>query len=111
MTVNELCRRLDARLTAGANGADRSVQTGYICDLLSFVIGKAPEDCAWVTVIDNVHTIAVATLADVACVILAENIPLDEAAQKRADENGVAVLQSEKSAYALAAEINAALGI
>ena len=62
---------------------ERMINCGYAGDLLSWVMGRAPADCAWVTVMSNVNVVAVASLADVGCVILAENAELDEAALEK----------------------------
>lgn len=45
-------------------------------------------------------------LADVACIILTENAALDDEALKRAEQNGVTVLTTEKNSYQVAAEIS-----
>ena len=44
-------------------------------------MGRAPAGCAWVTVMANMNTLAVAALTDTACVILAEGAVLDDAAR------------------------------
>ena len=41
-------------------------------------MGKAPAGCAWITVMGNVNSIAVATLADISCIILADSVELDK---------------------------------
>ena len=61
------------------------IRDRFCCDLLSFVMGRAPADCAWITVMGNVNAIAVAVLADTACIVLAENAALDGEACTRAD--------------------------
>ena len=48
--------------------------TPFCCDLLSVAMGKAPAGCAWVTVMGNMNTLAVATLADAACGIAASSL-------------------------------------
>ena len=45
----------------------------FCCDLLSIAMGKLPENSAWVTVMANINTLAVAMLAEAACIIFAEN--------------------------------------
>ena len=77
----------------------------FCCDLLSIAMGKAPADCAWVTVMGNVNTIAVATLADVSCVVMAEGVQLDETARARAKEQGVTVLATEEPVFEAALNI------
>ena len=57
---------------------DRQVSGAYIGDLLSWVMGRARADSAWITIMSNVNVVAVASLADVACVILAEGVTLDD---------------------------------
>ena len=51
---------------------ERVVTGGYVGDLLSWVMGRARSGQAWITIMSNINTVAVASLADVACVILAE---------------------------------------
>ena len=55
----------------------------------------APAGCAWVTVMGNMNTLAVATLADVACVIMGEGAALDEIALKKAQQQEITVLATE----------------
>ena len=54
----------------------------------------------------NVNSIAVAMLADVACIVLCEDAPLDEDARARAQEKGIAVLASGENAYRLASRLS-----
>ena len=54
MTANELCR--DCGFTLLCCG-DREVTGGvYCCDLLSMVMGRAPTDGVWFTVMANQNT-------------------------------------------------------
>ena len=43
---------------------DRDISRVFCCDLLSIAMGKAPTDGAWVTVMANMNTLAVAALTD-----------------------------------------------
>ena len=97
VTINELCTELDGTLITTSD--ESHISAGYMCDLLSFVIGRAPENCAWITVIGNLNTIAVAVLADIPVVILAENSQLDDDAKTRAEQNGIGVIRTEKTAF------------
>ena len=65
--------------------ADRPVHKVFCCDLLSVAMARAPEDSVWVTVMGNVNVVAVASLADIACVVIAEGYSFDEAAIKAAE--------------------------
>ena len=71
-------------------------------------MGKAPSDSVWVTVMGNKNTLAVASLADVACIVLAEGVALDEGTLKKAEEEGIAVLSTDLPVFDIALEIHEA---
>ena len=105
MTVNELKDKLDLRPLV-EDDFDREVEDCYIGDLLSWVMGRAPADSAWLTVMGNINSIAVATLADVACIILVENAALDDNARQKAEMHGVNILTTEENSYSLAVKLS-----
>ena len=74
---------------------DRSITKLFCCDLLSIAMSKAPAGCAWVTVMGNMNTLAVASLADAACVIMAESAKLDPTAMNKAKVQGITVMETE----------------
>ena len=57
----------------------------------------------------NINSIAVATLADVSCIVLVENAALDAEARKKAEIHGVTILQTEDNSYRLAVKISGLL--
>lgn len=78
---------------------EREVRGVYIGDLLSWVMGRASEDDAWITIMSNINTVAVATLSDVSCIILAEGVTMDEDVLNTATAKGINVLSTDESAY------------
>ena len=78
---------------------DREITGAYTGDLLSWVMGRAKEGDAWVTIMSNLNVIAVATLTDVSCVILAEGVKLDGEVLKVVKEKGVNLLYSSLPSY------------
>ena len=88
---------------------DREVSGVYIGDLLSWVMGRAGADEAWITIMSNRNVVAVATLADTACILLAEGVSPDEGVAQLAAEKGVNILQSPDSAYQIAMRLRDAL--
>ena len=105
MTVNELKEKLDLK-TLVEDDFDREVTDCYVGDLLSWVMGRAPADSAWLTVMGNINSIAVATLADVSCIILVENAALDANAKAKAEMHGINILTTDKNSYQLAVAIS-----
>ena len=108
MTVQQL---IDAcGFTAAAlPDPDREVSGVYIGDLLSWVMGRAGADEAWITIMSNRNVVAVATLADTACIVLAEGVVPDEGVAELATQKGVNILQSPLSAYDIALKLHDAL--
>ena len=85
---------------------DREVCGGYVGDLLSWVMGRARENCAWITIMSNVNIVAVASLADVSCVVLSEGVSLEESVIKTATDKGVNILSTSLNSYEAAALIS-----
>lgn len=74
---------------------DMKVSKVFCCDLLSVAMSKASEGCAWVTVMGNRNALAVASLADVACIVLAEGATMDEACLEQAKKVGISIFQTD----------------
>ena len=94
MRVNDLIQEGCFKVLNGGN-LDREISVPYCCDLLSIAMGRMPANSAWVTVMGNINTLAVAALADAACIILAEGSHLDEPALNKAKELEITVFETE----------------
>ncbi len=108
MTVNEIAKRLSL-IPICVGDEEREVTGCHIGDLLSLVMSKAQSGDAWITIQGNINVPAVATLTDCAMVIVAEGINPDENAKNRAQQEGISIYSSPKSAYALACGIKECL--
>jgi predicted transcriptional regulator len=78
---------------------EREIDGVYIGDLLSWVMGRAQMDNAWITIMTNVNVIAVASLADTSCVILAEGVEMPEDLVQTAQEKEINILSSSQPIY------------
>ena len=108
MKVSELARLIDAKTLTPGVQEDKEVLCGYTCDLLSWVMAHGVEGMAWVTVQIHMNVIAVAVLAGMACVILPENIEMPPESLKKAEDEGLTVLQSPLTAFAICGRMAAA---
>lgn len=88
---------------------EREISTIYCCDLLSRVMGNAPMDCVWITVMANMNAIAVSLLADCAAIVLAEGVVLGEDAEEKAAEQGICILATDLPIYEAAKQISVLL--
>lgn len=94
MTVQDLIDKSLFDTVKVASDTQRTIDGVFNCDLLSIAMSKAPSDCAWVTVMGNINTLAVGTLADVSCIILAEGVALDEAAAAKLETQDITVFKT-----------------
>ena len=108
MTVSELLEKTDLREITVPDG-EREITGVYIGDLLSWVMGRAQSGDAWITIMSNNNSIAVASLADTACIILAEGVVLDDDIKAVAEAKDINVLGSDKTAYEIAIELSKVL--
>ncbi len=78
----------------------------FCCDLLSIVMGKALAGYIWITVMGNINTVAVASLADVSCIVLAEGSIFDDVALNKAKLEGITVLKTKDSVFDAALKVH-----
>lgn len=108
MTVIDFAEKYGLEKISIAEG-EREITGGYVGDLLSWVMGRAQSGDAWITIMSNINIAAVAALTDVACIILAEGVALDESVRSVAQDKGINVLSSEKTAFELSALVASSL--
>lgn len=95
MKPHDLLGIKEFNVLSEGNNLDREISIPYCCDLLSVAMANMPAGAAWVTVMGNVNTLAVATLTEAACIILAGGTSLDELGLKKAIEQGITVFRTE----------------
>lgn len=106
MKVSDLVKKLNLTVLTDPGFKDRDVTGCYIGDLLSWVMGKAQAGDAWITIMNNINIVAVASLTDAACIILCEGVSADENITAKADSEGIVILKSDETAYALASKLS-----
>ena len=98
MTVSNLLQ--NSSLTALClPGPEREIESVYAGDLLSWVMGHANEGECLITIMSNINVLAVASLLDLPCVILAESVQPDNEFLALAMEKNINVLKTDKSTY------------
>ena len=103
MTVKELIELTGAKDMTPNAPKDTEVTCGYTCDLLSWVMAHGKAGMAWITVQTHMNVIAVASLMEMAAVIIPEGIEMEGPTLEKAIDEDICVLQSEKTAYELCA--------
>lgn len=108
MTVSQLMEKLELTGIL-VSEPEREVTGCYMGDLLSWVMGRAQPNEAWITIMTNQNVAAVAALSDVACVILTEGVKPDPELLKKAQIQGINLLGTERSSFQIAVELGKAL--
>ena len=106
MNVREVATKLNLTFYAGEELAGKTTKGCYIGDLLSLAMSKVQMNYVWITIQTNVNIVAVASLADAGCIILADGCMPDEKTVERANEQEIIILGSEMSAYELAVKLS-----
>ncbi len=110
VTVKELMAKLDLKQLTAVENMDGEITDGCVCDLLSWVMARGEADMAWITVQTHLNVVAVACLHDFACIIIPEDIEVPKPTLDKANEEGMIMFSSSKTAYKLCCEMHA-LGI
>ena len=76
MTANDL-KNIPEFSILNEGDMNKEITVPFCCDLLSVAMSKAPAGAAWVTIMGNVNALAVSSLTDCACIILAEGTAVE----------------------------------
>lgn len=110
MTVKELIEKIDYTVVnISSNAVKKEVKKPFCCDLLSVAMSKMPEGAVWITVMSNINTLAVASLTEASCVIIAEGTVIEESIQQKAKEQEITLLSTELPIFDVALKVYHAL--
>ncbi len=99
MNLKAIVDALELRVAAGGERLDGEVTGGYSSDLLSCAMAGAGKGDVWVTLQGHLNVVAVASLNELAAVIITENKPVAAETASKAEEEGVVLLQTPLSSY------------
>lgn len=98
MKISDFATKINAEILSMPN-PDAEISGGYCGDLLSWVMGRAEEGQVWITIMSNINTVAVASLADVSAILLSENVEIEDSVIAKATEQGINLLRTEMSSF------------
>ncbi len=105
MTVKELMEALDLNIYSGQEGLNKEISGGYSSDLLSDVMGHAREGQVWITLQTHKNVMAIASLKDLAAVILVKGLKPEEDMTEQSNEEGIPVLGTTKQTFEITGNI------
>jgi predicted transcriptional regulator len=106
MNLQEVIDSLQLNLlTEEKDFSSIEVTAGYTSDLLSCVMTGAQDQCIWVTLIAHNNIVAVASLLNVAAVIITEDAQPDETTIARANEQSITLLSTPSPTFTIVGQL------
>jgi len=109
MTVNELKDKLNLTVFSGENGLNNTIDGGYVSDLLSDVMGHAEMGNVWVTLQTHKNIMAIASLKELAAIILVKGLKPDDDCIKQSNEEGIPILGTNEQTFDITGKLYAAI--
>ena len=108
MTVKDLSDKLAYECLV-KEGMDEEITGGYTSDLLSDVMGNAPEDSVLITIQAHKNTVAVASLAGIRTILICNNRPAPEDMLSSAADEEISVFRTKDNQFTASWKIHALL--
>lgn len=106
MTLQEIIAKLDLKvLTQPKDFAATQPSGGYASDLLSCVMAGSKPGNLWLTIQAHVNIVAVASLNDIAAIIITEGATPEATVIEKANDQGITLLVSRENTYQVAGKL------
>ncbi len=105
MRLKEIVEKLDLTVVAGQDRLENEVTGGYASDLLSDVIANSKAGNIWLTLQTHQNIVAVATLKELAGIVIVNNRQPEEETIKKAEHEKIPLLTSELTTFELAGKL------
>lgn len=105
MKLYQIVESLALTVRAGAAGLDADVTGGYVADMLSCTMAGAQRGDLWITLQGHLNVVAVASLNDLAGIVVVEDKPVAPDALSKADAEGIPILTTALTAYQAAGKL------
>jgi predicted transcriptional regulator len=102
MKLSDIIEKLDLTVLTARTSTGNEVKGGYVSDLLSDVMGNAKEGQLWITLQSHRNILAIASLKELAGIIIVRNIQPDSETLAKAESEGIPVLTTGKDAFTVA---------
>ena len=105
MKISELVEKFGLKVYSGKTGLQNEIAGGYVSDLLSDVMGFARENQVWITLQTHQNVLAIASLKDLAAVILVKDLQPDAETLKYSEEEGIPLLGTDMGTFEMAGKL------
>ncbi len=108
MKLRELVKKFNLEVKCAADRLDRKIEGGYVSDLLSDVIANGKAGDLWVTLQIHQNIVAVASLNNLAAIVIVNGRQPEEETIKKAEEEDIPIMVSKMSAFELVGRLHSA---
>ena len=105
MKVKELVDALNLKVLSGESGLDHDIDGCYVSDLLSDVMGNAEMGNIWITLQVHKNVMAIASLKELACVILVKGQTAADETLEQSNEEGIPFLSTPMETFETAGKV------
>ena len=105
MKVSELVKKYNLKVFAGHEGLEKEIKGCYVSDLLSDVMGNAAENEVWITLQTHQNVMAIASLVDLAAVVLVKGLEPDKDTLAHSQEEGIPLLGTGLTTFQMAGKL------
>lgn len=110
MLLKTIINELGLEVKTDSGNITNEVTGAYVSDLLSDVIANSEAGNIWITLQLHPNIIAVATLKELAGIILVNNRQPEQETLKKAQEEQIPLMTTELSAFQLAGKLYKLIG-
>jgi len=101
MKLTELIQKLNLSVRSAKGNLDREVTGGYASDLLSDVLANSKEGNLWITLQIHQNIVGVASMKDLAGIILVNSREPESETLEKAESEKVPIMVSEMPTFEL----------
>ena len=105
MKIKDIVEKLGMRVETTKESLDREVTGGYASDLLSDVMANSKDGDIWITMQVHPNIIAVATLKDLAGIVIVQGRKPEKETIEKAQGENIPILVSDLQAFEIAGRL------
>jgi predicted transcriptional regulator len=105
MKITDITKTLDLKIVSGKDGLSNEITGGYVSDLLSDVMGNAREGQIWITLQTHQNIIAVASLKDLAAIIIVKGLLPETDTIDKSNQENIPVLSTSMDTFTIAGRL------
>jgi len=105
MKVSELVEKFGLKVFSGEAGLENEIKGGYVSDLLSDVMGNASEGDVWITLQSHQNVMAIASLKDLAAVIIVKDFEPEQDTLEHSNEEGIPILGTDMNTFEISGKL------